>query len=1210
MKKLCIITTLAFLSLCGHWAIASIPSASPMTTEILSATPHATLMRCIFDEAVVAAALSSEEGGISDEGFATILAIAGAGIPQARILHLELGEEIAAASANDLPRNADEIVTLSEPAILRDLRVVAARFYPALAQEHSVRAVRSLDVEIVTNGTDGPNPKAVPRSFSFAFYPLYRAIVGNLDELYPEVSLGKPGRFVVIGPTAWMNSIPSSWRIWKQRKGYELILAPYSVMGDSSITGIYNYVHTLYHEPNAAPLEYAILLGDATGYNIVPAFRVQNPESPEELDVADNPFFTVDGTDYLPDVFHGRISVATASEIMTVFNKVTNYEMTPDIENPGWLTRGIGIAGNYNDGAGTFPVTPVWNVIWAREQLLAWAYSEVDTFYWRNWNDGPPEQYTPWICNAWNEGASIVVYRGWGNARGWQYPSLFLEDLTNIQCRRKTPALFSIVCGSGDFGHTTVNPCFGEKLLRLGSPNTPNGVVSFYGASDLHTNTKQNNAILGGLIDGMRFNGLRSMGAITLSGELELFRSFPDQAGDGGMVEFYFDVFNVLGDPETHLWLGNPQSLDVTAPSSVGTGERYIAVTVTSQGSPLKDAVVTIRGTTWDLQSTVLTDANGYAMVPITIEGSPPLQLTVWKAGYLPENRDISFASGPLELCIFSAGFSGGGDALPNPGETVDLALTIGNMGPSASGVQAELSSLDPKITITSGQYAFGDFPANTTQTQTTPFAIELADDLREGEEPQLRVRFTDDASHTTDRVLLVPVRAPLLVPTYIYADDANELLDPGETADMIVNLTNFGRQNAEDVTATLYSWDNSIEILDGNGAWGTIATGDSGRNSENVFQIRAQSGTTRGREIVLRLDHTANGIFQGTRLFTMTIGQVQAVDPTGPDDYGYRAYEDLDAGFSATPTFDWIELDPAYGGSGAQAHQVHDEDLFALSLPQAFTYYGEDYDTIWVCSNGWLSFGAARLAEFRNWPLPAPIGAPALVAPLWDDLTCWDSWLHSDSVFTIFTRHDAAEHRFIIEWSRSANRYGWQTQTNYEETFEVILEYPETSGDGSLLFQYLTVSNVDANNNYFTTGIEDYDHQRGLNLTYANTYPTSMHPIAAGRAIRITTTPPDEFSSVDDTVEPLPMQFALQPPYPNPFNATTTLRYAIPQSGLVRLTVLNIMGQKVASLVDSRQDAGYHSVSWNATNMASGVYICQLQTASQTVTQKMLLLK
>jgi hypothetical protein len=341
-----------------------------------------------------------------------------------------------------------------------------------------------------------------------------------------------------------------------------------------------------------------------------------------------------------------------------------------------------------------------------------------------------------------------------------------------------------------------------------------------------------------------------------------------------------------------------------------------------------------------------------------------------------------------------------------------------------------------------------------------------------------------------------------------------------------------------------------------------------------------------------------------------MTIGQIQPTDPTGPDEYGYWAYENLDVGFSATPTYNWIELDPDYGGSGAEAHPVHDEDLVLIVLPQPFTYYGQSYDTVWLCSNGWFSFGPARLAEFRNWPLPAPIGAPALVAPLWDDLNCWDSWIHGDSTFSIFTRYDASEHRFIMEWSRAANRFGRETQINNEETFEVILEYPVATGDGALLFQYLAAINVDVNNNHFTTGIEDYDHQRGLNLTYANSYPASMNEITAGRAIRITTTPPDAFSSADEPVEPLPTEFALHAPYPNPFNAMTAMRFDLPRADRINLRIYNILGREVATLVSGMTAAGTHTTVWNAGAFSSGLYFVRLEADDFVQIRKLLLVK
>jgi len=88
------------------------------------------------------------------------------------------------------------------------------------------------------------------------------------------------------------------------------------------------------------------------------------------------------------------------------------------------------------------------------------------------------------------------------------------------------------------------------------------------------------------------------------------------------------------------------------------------------------------------------------------------------------------------------------------------------------------------------------------------------------------------------------------------------------------------------------------------------------------------------------------------------------------------------------------------------------------------------------------------------------------------------------------------------------------------------------------------------------------------------------------------------------------PSEIRLFPNYPNPFNAATVIEYSLPQAGRISLIVYNIIGQKVATLVDGYQDAGYHSVNWNAASLASGVYIYQLQVSSHTLTQKMVLLR
>ena len=94
-----------------------------------------------------------------------------------------------------------------------------------------------------------------------------------------------------------------------------------------------------------------------------------------------------------------------------------------------------------------------------------------------------------------------------------------------------------------------------------------------------------------------------------------------------------------------------------------------------------------------------------------------------------------------------------------------------------------------------------------------------------------------------------------------------------------------------------------------------------------------------------------------------------------------------------------------------------------------------------------------------------------------------------------------------------------------------------------------------------------------------------------------------------------IPEVFALHQNYPNPFNPTTTLRYDLPVDAMVNITIYDIMGRSIKSLVNSNQTAGYRSIRWDGKNnlgegVSAGMYIYMIQAGEFSQTKKMVLLK
>jgi hypothetical protein len=98
--------------------------------------------------------------------------------------------------------------------------------------------------------------------------------------------------------------------------------------------------------------------------------------------------------------------------------------------------------------------------------------------------------------------------------------------------------------------------------------------------------------------------------------------------------------------------------------------------------------------------------------------------------------------------------------------------------------------------------------------------------------------------------------------------------------------------------------------------------------------------------------------------------------------------------------------------------------------------------------------------------------------------------------------------------------------------------------------------------------------------------------------------------SSASDALPGLPREYSLSAPYPNPFNSTTNIEFALPRDGQVSLVIFDIMGREVERLVDEPRRAGLHRALWRADRAASGTYFVRLGSGDFQAVRRLQLIK
>jgi len=968
-------------------------------------------------------------------------------------------------------------VDLGDPAIYLGQTVVPFTVHPIKYQPEietiTVATRLNLHFEFVADGKGLSSRRSfttVPQSFTRNFDD---AVINNPSSVKSGATGSGPGTYLVITPASGYNALTSLTN-WRKRQGYNVIVTTTEEAG-SSFINIKSYIQNIYDtvEP---PLEYILLVGDANGsITCATGTEYLSGYSGE----TDHYYTTLDGSDYLSDVHIGRLTATDPTQLLSIVDKIVTYETNPPMtEDPDWFNR-ASLVGDPGESG----ITTIFVNQWLKAQLEAQAYTQVDTIFGGN--------FPALIHSSLNQGGSVFGYRGFYAMSNYSTGLIAL-----LENGYELPLAVLPTCDTGSFRtHVTAHS---EAFLR--APN--GGSIGAIALSTVGTHTRYNNCLYQGIWEGLLNTSDHHSGSALTRGKLELFNNY--HGHEENSAEIWACWSNLMGDPATDIWLDKPTTMDATHPTYLPAAAGSVPVTVTTEGQPVEGALVALYKTD-ELRVTGYTDAGGQVNLPISGHTSGIVLVTVTMHNKLPYRSWLSLDDVDVFAGLADLELSGGnGDGVVNPGETLDLRCSLSSDGSDmAPGVTASLISRNPLVTVLDGSEFFGDIPAGESIWCAESFQIEISPLVIDQEVVTLDLVATNGIDEWTSAVSL-DIQSPEFSVVEPHWTGQGGDIGPGDHGTLVLDLNNGGSLAAGSVSAVLSTESPWILVTDEAGWFGALNPGETGNNTSNSFALHVSPDCFPGYLATFQLNLTlGDGLVRSTQ-FQMTVGHANSTDPVGPDTHGYYAFDNTDLTYDKAPTYQWTEINPDFGGPGT-AVGLHDfifenDETSTLDLPFSFQYYGESFDTISVCSNGWVAMGETTLKQYRNFTIPSAGSPNAMIAPFWDNLR----QLNTNQICYY---HDETEGTFTVEWRGVLNHYLGQ------QSFQVILRdpmvYPTSNGDGEILFQYGLVNNNDSVNGYATVGIQNLTGDDGLLYTYWNQYAAGAAPLEAGRAILFTPTPP-----------------------------------------------------------------------------------------------------
>ncbi|TKJ40840.1 hypothetical protein CEE37_07715 [candidate division LCP-89 bacterium B3_LCP] len=1113
-------------------------------------------------------------------------------------------------------------VLLSETRNIRGVDCIILGITPFQYNPVTKELVVYRDIKVSVKFRGGNGHFGEDRLRSRYWEPILRQHLLNYASL-PQVNYDQTNptdednvEYVIITPDdpefiAWADSI-KQWRI---QQGISTGIVTLTELGGNTWQNIYNYLITAYWTWDPAPVA-VLLLGDHENSG------GQNPITSPEWDdycVSDNMYVDMTANN-LPDMAISRIPANDGDDLETMVGKVLDFERNPPTD-PGFYEHPL-IAGGWQDDrwfilcceviygylSNELSMDPVRQYAGYSGPLPYWSTNPntgmiVDYFgpLGLNYIPEDPSYLTNWtgsatgINSAINSGAFLVQHRDHGSVTGWGDPAYYIGNLSGLY-NDMLPFVFSTNCCTGNF--SVSGDCFAEAFY-----NMEHGALGLNAASEV-SYSFVNDTYQWGVYDSMWPDFDPGYGSDS-TGSPELRTCFGNASGkyylsasgwvsNGWSKTVTYHLLHHFGDAFTTLYSQVPQELTVLHPRTISAEITEVNVSA--------DAGAII-GLSVGEEIVGVAEATGMPQV-ISITPRTPgdnIVVTATLQNHFRYTGEIEVLTDQINYVLFEdltlSDPSGNNNQQLDLGENCLLSVELKNFGTqTAINIDANISSDDPFIELIDSLEVYPNIPSLSTATADDAFEIGTVGNIPDLHQVDFNLTATNGDSTWLSQFSLT-AHAPQIQYYDFFIDDVtgndNNHLDPGETADLQVTFYNDGTGDASDASVYIEGDSPLITIPQNSGSLNLLQSDSLG--TITFADVHADSTFPMEDSVKFTLMITTTGGYIGSDEFTIAVGDSRYV-PSGPDAYGYYAYDEYD-GLDA-PDYEWLEIAPLAGGNGTELN-FDPLPFTQVMLPYNFGFYGTEYDRITVHANGWVSFDTTSVFFPQNLPIPDALPPNRLIAVFWDEMD-----LLSGGQVSYY--HDTDNHRFIVEWYQMPHMYS----TTEMETYQLVLldpaYYPSTTGDGEIIVYYNSLSNI---LDGCTVGIENEEGAIGLQYLYNNEYDSLAIPLEDDFTVKFTT------GSVVTGIEPvasntLPDHYSMGQNYPNPFNPNTVLSYQLPFAGLVNVKVYDISGRMVTELVNGWRDAGIHEVTFSGQGLASGIYLIRMEAGSFSDTRKMVLLK